>query len=82
MVKSQPKSDFKKMCVTFSILKLRKCDAHQNGIEFRHKRNGNDVKWPPPLFSLLPPLLLTHIEVAIMVKFYFYIQSTTSVHLI
>ena len=25
-------SDFKKICVTFSILKLQNCDAYQNGL--------------------------------------------------
>ena len=50
-------SDFKTIHVTFSILKLQKCDAYQNGVEFRHKTNGNDVKWPPPLFFPPPPLL-------------------------
>ena len=48
--------DFKKICVTFSILKLQKCDIYQNGVEFRHKPNDDDVKWPPPLFCLPPPL--------------------------
>ena len=56
MVKGKPKSDFKKMCVTFSILKLQKCDAYQNGVEFRHKPKGYDAMWPPPLFCLPPPL--------------------------
>ena len=32
-------SDFKKICVTFSILNLQKCDGYQNGAEFRHKPN-------------------------------------------
>ena len=48
-------SDFKKMCITFSILKLQKCDAYQNGVEFRHKPKGDVVKWPPhSLFLPLP----------------------------
>ena len=47
-VKVGPMSDFNNIPVTFSILKLQKCDAYQNGVEFRHKPNGNDVKWPPP----------------------------------
>ena len=49
-------SDFKKICVTFSILKLKKYDAYQNWVEFCHKAKGNDVKWPHHLFFLLPPL--------------------------
>ena len=49
-------SNFKKLCVTFSILKLQKSDAYQNGVEFRHKANGNDVKGHPLLFFLPPPL--------------------------
>ena len=51
-------SDFKKMCVTFSILKLQKCDAYQNGVEYFHKPKSNDVNWPPPLFFLTPSLEL------------------------
>ena len=49
--------DFKKVDVTVSILKLQKYDKYQNGVEFRHKPNDDDVKWPPPLFCLPPPLL-------------------------
>ena len=49
-------SHFKKLCITFSILKLQKSDAYQNGVEFRHKPNGYDAMWPPPLFCLPPPL--------------------------
>ena len=51
-------SHFKKLYVTFSILKLPKSDAYQNWVEFRHKPNGNDVLWPTPLFYLPPPLIL------------------------
>ena len=58
MVKGQQMTDFKKIHVTFSILKLQKCDAYQNGVEFRHKPNGIDAKWPPPLFGLSPPLVV------------------------
>ena len=43
-------SDFKKTCITFSILKLQKCDTYQHGVEFRNKPIGNDVSWPPPFF--------------------------------
>ena len=39
-------SDFKKIRVTFSILKLKTGDAFQNGVEFGHKRNVDDVKCP------------------------------------
>ena len=49
-------SHFKKLCITFSILKLQKSDAYQNGVEFRHKSNVYDAMWPPPLFCLPPPL--------------------------
>ena len=31
-------------------MKLQKCDTYQNGVEFRHNHNGNDVKWPPSSF--------------------------------
>ena len=31
------------MRITFSILKLQKCDAYENGLEFRHRPNGNDA---------------------------------------
>ena len=34
-----------------------KCGACKNGVEFRHKPYGNNVKWPSPLFSLPPPLI-------------------------
>ena len=51
-------SDFKKIHITFSILKLQKIDAYLNGVEFRHKPDGNDVKWPPHLYLLLPTLHL------------------------
>ena len=43
-------SDFKKMCVTSSILNLQKCDAYQNGVEFRHKPYSDDAKCPSPLY--------------------------------
>ena len=49
-------SDFKKIRVTFSMLKLQKCVGYQNGTEFCHKPNGNDVQWPPPLYLLLVSL--------------------------
>ena len=55
-VKGGPMSDFKNIPVTFSILKLQKCDAYKNEAEYRHKPNGNDVKWPLPLFFLPLPL--------------------------
>ena len=58
-------SDFKKISITFSILKLQKSDAYQNGVEFRHKPNGNDVKWPPPLFCLPPPLFPAVLLIAV-----------------
>ena len=74
MVKGQPKSDFKKMCVTFSILNLQKCDTFKNGIVFRHKPNGNDVKWPPPLFSLPPPLYI-HTYINHLYSFPFYTDA-------
>ena len=41
-------SHFKKLCVTFSILKLQKSDAYENGVEFRHKPDGYDAMCPPP----------------------------------
>ena len=50
-VKGGPMSDFKNIPVTFSILKLKKFDAYQNGVEFRHKPNVNDVKWPPLFYK-------------------------------
>ena len=74
MVKGSPKSHFKKLCVNFSILKLQKGDAYQNGVEFRHKPNGNDVKWPPPLFSLPPPLYI-HIYINHLYSFPSYIDA-------
>ena len=37
-------SDFKKICITFCIFKLQKCDVCQNGVEFCHKPIGDDVK--------------------------------------
>ena len=54
IVKGQSMFDFKKIRITFSILKLQKCDAYRNGVEFRHKPNGSDVKWLPPLVLLKP----------------------------
>ena len=45
-------SDFRKVRVTFLILKLEKCDAYQNGVELCHKLNVIYVKWPSPLFFL------------------------------
>ena len=42
-------SDFKKIWVTFSILKLQKCEAYQNGVEFSHKPNGNEFPFRLPL---------------------------------
>ena len=48
-------SDFKKICLTFPILKLQKCDAYQNGVEFCHKPNGNNVKWPLLYFAFRRP---------------------------
>ena len=54
--------DFKKIRATFSFLKLKKCDAYQNGVEFCHKPNGNDVKRPPPLFFVQPQLSLNHVD--------------------
>ena len=59
LVKGWQMSDFKNTRVTFSILKVQKCDAYQNGVEFCHEANDNDVKWPPLLFFLPPPLLLS-----------------------
>ena len=34
MVKGKPKSDYNKIWIPFSILKLQKCDACQNAVEF------------------------------------------------
>ena len=48
--------DFKKIRVTFSILKLQKCYAYQNGVEFCHKPTREDIKMPPPLVFLPQPL--------------------------
>ena len=36
-------------------LKLQKCHAYQNEIEFHHKPNGNDVEWPHLYFSYPDP---------------------------
>ena len=55
-------SNFKKICVTFSVLKLQKGDAYQNGEEFCHKSNGNDVKWPPPFFPSAATYLEQHFK--------------------
>ena len=54
-------SDFKKICITFSILKLQKFDACQNGVEFCHKPISDDVRSPLPQFYFLPtPLDKAH----------------------
>ena len=47
-------SDFKKIRITFSILKLQKSDAYQNGVEFRHKPNDYDAMSPFILPSAAP----------------------------
>ena len=44
MVEILQMSDFKKICVTFSIFKLEKCDTYQN-----------DVKGPPFTFPTAAP---------------------------
>ena len=56
MVKGYPMFDFKKICVTFAILKLQKGDAYQNGVEFRHTPTRDVIKRPPPLVFLPQPL--------------------------
>ena len=43
-------SNIKKIHVPLSILKLQKCAAYQNGVEFCHKPNGTNVRWSPPFF--------------------------------
>ena len=74
-------SDFKIIHLTFSISKLQKCDACQNGEEFFHKPKSYDVNWPPPLFFLTPSLelnliclgLLSHSDIIYTPVFILYI---------
>ena len=47
-------SDFMKICVTFSISKLQKCNTCQNGVEFCHKPISDDVQSPLLYFLPLP----------------------------
>ena len=54
-VQGQPVSDFKKMRVTLSALKLQKHDAYANGRVFTKKPKGNDAKWAPSLIFLRRP---------------------------
>ena len=46
-------SDFMKIRATFSIWKIQKCNAYQNRVEFCHKPDCYDVKWPPPLLFVI-----------------------------
>ena len=71
-VKVGPMSDFKNIPVTFSILKLQKYDAYQNGEEFHHKPNGNDVKWPTSLILLSPPLTQLSVMELTIVSLYIF----------